>query len=134
MEPITDHMRNVSLNHRAAEAAMAAANTDDAGTPNTTSTAAGAGDGGSSMGGGTGGIPSGKVCDTNEALYMLPSSFVKLDTSISYSTGIRTEGEIPPKGMTLLDTFVTEWISPLCPHPPRDETLKTRAMGASRID
>lgn len=29
MEPITDHMRNVSLNHRAAEAAMSAANTDD---------------------------------------------------------------------------------------------------------
>lgn len=29
MEPITDHMRNVSLNHRAAEAAMASARSDE---------------------------------------------------------------------------------------------------------
>lgn len=29
MEPITDHMRNVSLNHRAAEAAMSASKTED---------------------------------------------------------------------------------------------------------
>ena len=31
MEPITDHMRNVSLSHRAAEAAMASARTDESG-------------------------------------------------------------------------------------------------------
>lgn len=50
MEPITDHMRNVSLNHRAEEA-MAAAAGDD-GAASATATATTAADDGSAIGGG----------------------------------------------------------------------------------